>query len=160
SFTASRVILPGTSALTLTWVRGSIFPGARTREVMSSTRTRASCTPSARLRPERITLATTSPATTTTASTIHIHFFFIAAPLLCPSTSFVASSHPVDLRLRHANRRQRRDAVALRPLELHLRVDQIEDRRGTDIVFLLGEIEVLGRGDDRRLSDVVALERH
>jgi hypothetical protein len=62
------------SALTLTWVFASIFPGARTREVMSSTRTRASCTASTLPALLRRTFAATTATITTTARPIHNHF--------------------------------------------------------------------------------------
>src|SRR5206468_12323142 len=112
----------------------------------SSTRTRASCTDSTLPPAERVTFTTTNTTTSTTPITIHSHFFFIASRLL-GRRSLAVTADPVDLRLGHADGGQRLDEVALRRLQLHLGVDELEDGRRPDVVLLLGQLEVL----DRRL---------
>src|SRR5438552_11307773 len=150
SLTGSWTILPMTSALTLTWVRGSILPGARTRAVMSSRRTRANCTATILPADCRATFATTRSTRTSPPSPIQIHFFFMRVrllPYVCRSRrserrpqgmgSVSAPADLLDRRLGHAHSRESRDHVAPRGLDLHLGVDQVEDGGGADVVLLL-----------------------
>src|SRR5437899_3792443 len=143
SFTSRRTTLPAMSALIFTWVRGSIFPGARTRATMSSTRTRANCTAVSLPLPPRMTLTTTSASTSTTPMPIHSPRLPFIVVLPASRRSLDASAHAVELRLGDADPGERRDPIGIRACQADLRVDQIEDRGGADIVFLLRELEVL-----------------
>jgi len=69
------------------------------------------------------------------------------------------SADPVDLRLGHPDGGQRLDDVALRGLQLHLGVDQLENRRRNDVVLLLGQLEVLDRGLQSTCGHLVLLDR-
>src|SRR5215471_7126417 len=133
------------SALTFTCVFASILPGARTREVMSSIRTLASWTGIAFLPDWLATFTPTSTSSRTAPRPIHSHvLFFMSRPLsfLGARALFGATPHAVQLSFGDANRRQRHDGVALRALQLNLRIDQVQDRRRAHVVFLLGEFEV------------------
>src|SRR5262249_35729474 len=142
SSTARRTTLPGTSALTLTCVFGSILPGALTREVTSSIRTLASWTDSTLPPEERPMFTATRMRTSTTPITIHSHFFFIESRLLC-WRSLAVTADAVDLRLGHTDGGQGLDDVALCGLQLHLGVDQLQDGGGPHVVLLLRQLEVL-----------------
>src|SRR5262249_12600104 len=71
---------------------------------------------------------------------------------------FSATPHAIQLSFGDANRRQRHDGVALRALQLDLRIDQIQDRRRAHVVLLLGELEVLDGGFQPTSSHAVALQ--
>src|SRR5262245_38337999 len=135
--------LPGMSALILTCVLGSILPGARTRDVTSWSRTFAICTDWTRPLALRAMLMPITTTSTTAPSAIQIHFFFIACgPLLL----LALAAHPVDERLGHADVGERGHQLARRPLQLQLRVDEVEDRGRADVVLLLDQVHVLGGG--------------
>src|SRR5438876_3361760 len=103
----------------------------------------------------------TSSSTTTPPIPIHSQCFFMNRVLLpAPASPWemrlpAAAAHALDLRLRHPQRRQRRDRVAARPLELHFGVHQLENRRRADVVLLLGEVEILGCRLDAAPRDAV-----
>src|SRR5215831_19870028 len=118
SLTGSWTILPMTSALTLTCVLGSILPGARTRAVMSSSRTRANCTGVIfELRP-RTTPTTTRPRVTTTPRPIHSHLVFMRGRL--HEASVVPAAHAPDSGLGHPHRGACPHQLILCALQLHL----------------------------------------
>src|SRR6266516_1016576 len=147
------------SALILTWVRGSILPGARTREVMSSSRTRANWTAVLLPLPPRTRLTAINPATTRAPNAIHSHRRPFMPSTLLGGPSLDAPAGPVELRLGHADRGQRLDARGRGPGQADLRIDELENGRRSDVVFLLRELEVLGRRLERRAGELLAPER-
>src|SRR3989442_8989474 len=151
------MILPITSALTLTCVFGSIFPGARTRAVMSSDRPRANCTGVILERLPRATAPTTSSTVTSTPIPIHSHLFLMRRT---PDSfaSIVPPAHPSDPGIGHPYPGARHDALVLGTLQLHLRVDQIQNCGRSHVVLLLSQLEVLRRRFDGPLGHVDALE--
>src|SRR5438093_6831821 len=159
SLTSKRTTLPGMSALILTWMRGSILPGARTREVMSSSRTRANWTGVLLPLPPRTRLKAISATTTRAPSPIHSHRLPFMPSILPRGSSLDAPADAIELRLGHADRRQPLDARGRRPGQADLRIDELEDGRRSDIVFLLGELEVLRRRLERGAGELLAPDR-
>src|SRR5262245_4876346 len=151
--------LPMMSALTFTCVLGSILPGARTRDVMSSARTRASCTGTPFfLPPWAAMLAMIRMIIRAPPRPIQSHLFFIRRSCLLRGL-LRPSPDTVDLGLGHPNGRQRADRIARGSLELNLGVDQLQDRRRADIVLLLSELHVLHRRIEPLAGDAVPLDR-
>src|SRR5438552_479412 len=159
SFTARCVTLPMMSALILTWVLGSILPGARTLEVMSSVRTRASWTGTP-LRPPWAAMFTITRIKIRAAPRpIQSHFFFfMATRFLLGGALLGAAPDAIQLSLRDPNGRKGRNDVALGALQLNLGIDQVQDGRRADIVLLLRELQVLRRGLESAARD--AFTRH
>src|SRR5689334_2423877 len=127
---------------------------------MSSARTRANCTAMALPLAWRATFTTTSASTTTMAIPIHNAFLlFISDPYpFVDARRALAPAHAIQHGFGDAQRGQRRHLVALGALQLHLRVDQIQNGGGSHVVLFLRQLEVLGRRSERALDEARALD--